>query len=73
MFATIPAIVAIVATVLQGAQVAVQVGKDAAPFLAVLKKLFSKDAITLDDLDAIEADLALLNARIEKPIPPEED
>lgn len=71
MLATIPAIMAVVASVIQGAQAAVQVGKDAAPFISILKDFFSKDEITEEDLANVQTQVDALHAELQAPLPPE--
>jgi len=72
MIATIPAIVAIVAAVLQGAQTAIQIGQDAGPFIAILKDFFAKKEITEDDLAKVQAQVDALHAELQAPLPPED-
>jgi len=71
MIATVPAIIAIVAAVLQGAQTAVQIGKDASPFISILKDFFSKDEITEEDLANVQQQVDALHAELQSPLPPE--
>jgi hypothetical protein len=71
MFASLPAIIEIGLSVITGAQQAIKLGKDVAPYAELLKDLFGGKKITAEELDAIRTRNDALNAAIEAL--PEED
>lgn len=64
MLASIPAIIALAGTIIEGAQTLISLGKDAGPALLLLKDLVGGKHVTVDELadirsrnDAIHAEL----------------
>ncbi len=55
MLATVTQILAIAGTVMQTANMLIQAGQDAAPSIALLRKLFGKEPVTTTDLEDIRA------------------
>lgn len=65
MFASISSIITLGMSVITGAQQAIQLAKDAGPWLELLKDLFSGKEITVEELAALRARNDALNAEIE--------
>lgn len=72
MLATIPAIIATVTTIISTAQMLVKAGQDAAPAIVLLKKLFTSENITDEELKAIQADNDALFKKIDSAVIPDE-
>jgi hypothetical protein len=63
-----------VASVIGVLQAAISAGEDVAPFVARIKKTFDTDELpSADDLSALDAEIAVLEAKIQAPLPPKED
>lgn len=65
MLASIPMIIGVASTIMQGVQTAIQFGKDAKPAYDLLRKLFAKEKITVEEVESIRAQNDALNAEIE--------
>lgn len=67
------AIIALLTKTIGVATLAVQAGKDVAPYAKKLYDiLFNKHDVTQEELDALEADIDRMSAELQKPIPEEE-
>lgn len=65
MLASIPAIIGLAANIISGAQTLIQLGKDAAPSLLLLKELLGGKQVTESELADIRARSDALNAELE--------
>lgn len=55
-------------------QALISAGEDVAPFVARIKKTFDTDELpTTDELSALDAEIAALEAKIQAPLPPAEE
>lgn len=57
------------ASALQAAEAA---GRDIAPYISAISGTFSGNVPTADDLTALDAQIALLDAQVDAPLPPAE-
>ena len=65
MLASIPDIISLAGSIISGAQSLIQLGKDAAPSLLLLKDLVGGKPVTVDQLADIRARNDALNAELE--------
>lgn len=72
MIASAAAIIAISTQVLTLANMAIQAGNDAAPFFAAFRKLWAREEVTQEDLDALRAEVMKLADEFDLPLPPED-
>ncbi len=63
------AIIGAIQTAISVAQAAIAAGKEVGPFITALKRFFSGEEITQEDLDTLAAETDRLSAELQLPLP----
>lgn len=68
------AIIGVVTSVVQAAQLAIEAGKSAAPFIQILARTFTgnRTEISEEELQSIQDQVDNLSTELQAPLPPEE-